>query len=187
MLTGQTWYESMVTSQVDGGAVVAAATPTSLLPAQAKLPLPAGYFNAPGKKLKIVAWGRISSAITSPGTATFDIRLGGTVVFNGGAILLDSVATHTNVGWKLEVDLTCRAVGTAGNLMGQGMWTSEDILGVPATAPKGVLSAMLPWNTAPVVGGNFDTTVTQIVDLFFTNNLGTGSCQCHQFEVITPN
>ena len=185
MLTGETFAESPITSQIDGAAITAASA-TTLLPAAAKLTLPPNYWKI-GRKLKIDAWGRISSVITTPGTARFDVRMGGTVVFDGLAILLDTVAGHTNVGWYLHLDLTCRAIGTAANFFGQGVWTCEDILGVPATAPKGVLSAILPWNSAPAVGANFDSTVSQQVDLFFTQTAATGSVTCHQFELILPD
>jgi len=180
------WYETLVNSQVDGSALVAAAA-ASAIPAAAKFTLPTNYFDTIGKKLRIRATGRISSLITTPGTARFDVRFGATVVFDGLAVLLDTVAGHTNVGWILDIELTCRAIGATGNLMGQGLWTCEDILGVPATAPKGVLSAILPWNSAPAVGNNFDTTATQQIDLFFTQTVATGSMTVHQYEVIAPN
>jgi len=180
------WQETLVNSQVDGSALTAAAA-TSAIPAAAKFTLPTNYFDTIGKKLRIRATGRISSLITTPGTARFDVRFGATVVFDGLAVLLDTVAGHTNVGWILDIELTCRAIGATGNLMGQGLWTCEDILGVPATAPKGVLSAILPWNSAPAVGNNFDTTATQQIDLFFTQTVATGSMTVHQYEVIAPN
>jgi len=180
------WYETLVNSQVDGSALTAAAA-ASAIPAAAKFTLPTNYFDTIGKKLRIRATGRISSLITTPGTARFDVRFGATVVFDGLAVLLDTVAGHTNVGWILDIELTCRAIGATGNLMGQGLWTCEDILGVPATAPKGVLSAILPWNSAPAVGNNFDTTATQQIDLFFTQTVATGSMTVHQYEVIAPN
>jgi len=164
-----------------------AAAAASAIPAAAKFTLPTNYFDTIGKKLRIRATGRISSLITTPGTARFDVRFGATVVFDGLAVLLDTVAGHTNVGWILDIELTCRAIGATGNLMGQGLWTCEDILGVPATAPKGVLSAILPWNSAPAVGNNFDTTATQQIDLFFTQTVATGSMTVHQYEVIAPN
>jgi hypothetical protein len=181
----QGWSETLVSSQVDGAAVTST-TPTSLLPAAAKYTLPTNFF-AIGKQLLIKASGRISSVITTPGTARFDIRFGATVVFDGLAILLDSVAAHTNVGWTLEILLTCRAIGSSANLMGQGTWTCEDILGVPASAPKGVLSAILPWNSAPAVGNNFDSTATQQVDMFFTQTVATGSITLHQYSLISLN
>lgn len=181
----QTWQETLITAQVDGGAITAASA-TSMLPAAAKYTLPANYFQV-GRKLQIKAAGRISSVITTPGTARFDVRFGATVVFDGLAVLLDSVAAHTNVGWILDIELTCRAIGSSANLMGAGLWHCEDILGVPASAPKGVLAALLPWNSAPAVGNNFDSTATQQVDLFFTQTVATGSVTLHQFELIAKN
>jgi len=178
--------ELLITAQVDGTAVTAAAA-TTLLPPAALYTLPANFFSAIGKQLRIEASGRISSVITTPGTARFDVRLGGTVVFDGQAILLDTVAGHTTVGWKLDILLTCRAIGTAANVFGIGTWTCEDILGVPATAPKGVLTAILPWNTTPAVGANFNSTVSQQVDLQFTQTVATGTCTLHQYALMSRN
>ena len=175
------WPTTLITSQIDGTAVTAAAA-TTLLPPAALKTLPPNFFDVIGKQLRIRATGRISSVITTPGTARFDVRLGGTVVFDGLAVLLDSVAAHTNVGWILDITLTCRAIGTSASLFGQGTWTCEDILGVPATAPKGVLTAILPWNSAPAVGATFNSTISQQLDLFFTQTVATGSCTCHQFS-----
>jgi hypothetical protein len=180
------WQETLITAQSDGTAVTAAAA-TTLLPAHAKYTLPANFFQRLGQKLKIRASGRISSVITTPGTAAFSVKFGATTVFDGLAILLDSVAAHTNVGWFLDIELTCRAVGSSANLMGQGVWTSEDILGVPASAPKGVLSAILPWNSAPAVGSNFDSGASQQVDLIFTQTVATGSITLHTYELIACN
>jgi hypothetical protein len=170
----------LASAQVDGPTLTAAAAATCL-PAQAKTIVPASAFDTIGKLLLINATGRISSVITTPGTARFDVRLGGTVVFDSLAILLDTVAGHTTVGWTLEIMMSLRAVGATGNFAGQGIWTCEDILGVPATAPKGVLSAILPWNSAPAVGGNFDTSIAQSLDMFFTQTVATGSLTVHQY------
>lgn len=181
----QTWVETLVTAQGDGTPNTAG-TAASAIPAAAKITLPSNYFYI-GKALRLRATGRISSLITTPGTARFDVRFGANVVFDGLAVLLDSVAAHSNVGWILDVTLTCRAIGASANMFGQGLWTSEDILGVPATAPKGVLSAMLPWNSAPAVGANFDSTVTNTVDLFFTQTVATGSMTLHQYLLESLN
>lgn len=113
----QSWQETLISSQVDGSALSAAAAATALPPA-ALFTLPANFFNYIGKQLLVRASGRISSVITTPGTARFDVRLGGTVVFDSLAILLDTVAAHTNVGWYLEILLTCRGIGSAATLMG---------------------------------------------------------------------
>lgn len=180
------YTEVLATAQVSGTAVTAAAA-TTLLPGQAKKTIPANFFSYIGQTLRIEASGIISSLITTPGTARFDVRLGGTVVFDGLAVLLDSIAAHTNVGWKLVIDLTVRAVGATGNFMGIGTFTCEDILGVPATAPKGVLTAILPWNSAPAVGSNVDMTTGLVADLFFTQTAATGSITLQQYTLSAPN
>ena len=181
----QTWQETLIVAPGDGPALTAAAA-ARCIPATGLVTLPPNFW-AVGRAMRIKASGKITSVITTPGTARFDVRMTASVVFDSLAILLDSVAAHTNVGWLLEIILTCRAIGATGNLFGQGKWTCEDILGVPATPPKGVLSAILPWNSAPAVGGNFDTTISHILDLYFTQTAATGSLTLNQFLVEMLN
>jgi len=180
------YWETLVEGQVDGPTLTAAAR-ASCIPPAAKFTLRPNFFDRIGKKLFIRAQGRISSLITTPGTARYDIVFGAALMFDSLAILLDTVAGHTTVPWWLEIEMTCRAIGATGNLFTQGRWSCEDILGVPATAPKGVLTAMLPWNVAPAVGANFDTTASQTIDMFFTQTVATGQMILHQYTVISPN
>lgn len=185
MILSNTFEQTLVSMRANGTAVTAAAA-TSLLTSAAaggKFTLPANFFKNVGDRLNIRASGRISSVITTPGTARFDVRFGGTVVFDGLAVLLDTVAAHTNVAWWLDIELWLDTIGSSATLFGLGKWTCEDILGVPATAPKGVLTAVLPWNTAPAAGTSFDATASQQVDLFFTQTVATGSCQLHNYEL----
>lgn len=184
-MSQQGFQETLITAQVDGPTLTAAAAATCL-PAQAKKTLPANFFDTIGKQIRIRASGRVSSVITTPGTVRFDVRLGGTVVFDGLAVLLDTTAAHTNEGWQLEIILTLRACGSAANLMGQGTWTSTNVKGV-GTMPLGGLPAILPWASAPAVGSNFDATAAQQLDLFFTQTVATGSLTLHQFTVESLN
>lgn len=179
-MNAQSYCRPLITAPVSGAPVTLAAA-TTLLPTSGKATLPPALWS-PGDQLIIEAAGQISSLITTPGTARFDVRMGGTVVFDSQAILLDTVAGHSNVGWLLRLIMTCRAVGNAGNFIGQGHWMCEDILGTPAGAPKGVLSAILPWNAAPAVGNNVDLTVSNVLDLFFTQTVATGSATLHQYS-----
>lgn len=175
--------EPLVSAQIDGTARTAAAT-ASLLPGAAIKTLPANYFDTIGQQLLIKASGKVSTVITTPGTIRFDVRLGGTAVFDSLAILPDTVAAHTDVGWELEILMTLRAIGASANFMGIGRFTCEDILGVPASAPKGVLSAILPWNSAPAVGGNIDSTTALALDLRFTQTVATGSITLQQYSAF---
>lgn len=187
----QTWQETLVQSVTDGPPLTAAAR-ASCIPTPNRIVLPNNYFYV-GKALRFSLAGRISSVITTPGTARFDICMGSagtTIVFDSLAILLDTVAAHVNVPWVLEVELVCRAVGATTLTTffpSKALWTCEDILGVPATAPKGVLAAILPWNTAPVIGAGMDNTAASALDVFFTQTAATGSLTVHNYRVDALN
>lgn len=187
-MASQVWVDILIggplNPTISDGPTITAAGAASMIPTPNKITLPSQWWTI-GKQMRITATGRISSVITTPGTARFDVRMGAVVVFDSLAILLDSVAGHTTVGWKLDILLTCRSVGagTAATLWGQGTWTCEDILGVPATAPKGVLSAILPWNSTPAAGTGFDNTAANAFDMFFTQTAATGSFTMHQLLV----
>ena len=185
-MTLQTFQETLVSAQGDGSALTGAASATCI-PAYAKITLPASYWQI-GKALRITASGRISCVVTTPGTARFDVRLGAVVAFDSLAIPLNTTA-KTSVGWWLELLLTCRAVGsgTATNLMGQGRWSSEALIGSAAATAGGNGLMMLPYNAAPAVGTGFDGTTAQTLDLFFTQTVATGSMTLHQYIVEALN
>jgi hypothetical protein len=46
----------------------------------------------------------------------------------------------------------------------------------------------VPYNTAPVVGAGFDSTIANALDFRFTQTVATGSMTVHQFliEQLTP-
>ena len=102
------------------------------------------------------------------------------VVFDSLPINLN-IAGKVNIGWWLEVLLTCRTIGPNATLFGQGRWTSEAGVGAPAATAGGNATFLLPYNALPVVGASFDSTVAQLVDLFYTQTLGTGSMTLHQY------
>mgnify|MGYP001559815439 CR=1 FL=1 len=185
-MANQGWRQVLVESAAAGTAITAASE-TSMIPAAQKYTLPANYFYRIGQMMKITACGIISSVITTPGTARFKVKFGATIAFDGLAVLLDSVAAHTNVGWWLDIWLQLTTTGTSAALFGWGRWTCEDILGVPATAPKGCLTAFLPWNSAPAAGATWDSTATQVIDLTFTQTAASGSLQCQSYVVESLN
>lgn len=178
----------IASSYTDGPALTAAAA-ASCLPTYVLTTLPAGIMQI-GRIYRLTASGRISCAVTTPGTARFDLRLGGVVAFDTLAMPLNIVA-KTNVPWFLLAFLTVRAVGsgTSANILGQGIWTSEAAINtaVPSTGP-GPGGFIVPYNTAPVVGTGFNSTAALTLDLFFTQTVATGSMTLHQFmlEQMTP-
>lgn len=184
----QSWQETLITSQIDGGTLTAAAAATAL-PAAAKYTLPANFFSYIGKKLIVKGAGRLSTVATTPGTWRFDLRFGATVVFDTLAGAFNAATNaYVTVGFTFEFVLTCRAIGTAANLMQGGWFSAPNVKGGADVAmPIGGVVAAVPWNTAPAVGTNFDSTVSQVVDLFWTQTVATGSMTLHQFDLISPN
>ncbi len=186
------YYNSLVTMQTAGPNLTASLTATSLLNPQAKITLPAGFFSYIGQKLLVRAQGQLGNIVTTPGTLTIDLRTGGGVLLhNGGAMQLSSTA-HTALPFWLEIDLTLRALGTGtvptANFMGQGRMTSQ-CLSLTAVADSTTTPAtlLLP-NTTPAVSANFDSTATQIIDLFGTFSLNNANAiQVLQYELISPN
>ena len=183
------YRETVYTLAQDGPTLTAAGTNTILSNTTPRYTFPAGYFYRIGQSLKVVATGRISSVITTPGTARFDIRLSNTVIFDGLAVVLDPTIAYANVGWILEVEMTTRSVGQNGmTWWSQGKWTCNDIVGVPAGTPRGALTAILPWNSTPLVSPSIvNSESALILDCLFTQTVATGSLTCHQFKVIAEN
>ena len=180
--------QTIASAYTDGPTLTAAAT-ASCLPTYVVTTLPAGYWQI-GRIWRITAAGRISCVITTPGTFRLDLRMASVTVFDTLAVPLNIVA-KTNVPWWMEILITCRSVGsgTSATLFGQGYWLSEAALNVavPGTGP-GPGGNTLPYNTAPVVGTGFDSTVPNAIDFRFTQTVATGSFNIHSFliEQLTP-
>lgn len=182
---GYDGYQQLrLNTKADGTALTASTTATSILPAEGKLIIPAFTYGWAGKLLKVRAFGRCSNIVTTPGTLTLDIRFGGTIVANSGALALNIVA-KTNVTWRLEWDLFTRGpIGTVAQLFHCGEWKSESSIG--AGAGGGGVS-LLP-GTTPALGTAFDATAQQQIDMFATWSLNNAnSIQCNYFEIVDCN
>jgi hypothetical protein len=177
----QTWQETLINSQTDGPALTNSVTATSLLNVQEKLVLPANFFQI-GRVLRIGVRGRISTVVTTPGTLTFTMRFGATLIASGPAFFLCTTA-KTNVPWVLDWVLICRAIGSASNLMHEGTWQSEAAQSGAGTALVAG-TQMIP-SGAPAVGANFDSSVAQTLDFFAQWSVANAanSIQTHIYKV----
>lgn len=184
----QTYPQTLVSGVVDGPTLTAAAA-ASFIPTPSRIILPNNYFYI-GKTIHLTLTGRISCAVTTPGTARLDFRTGpsGTIVaFDTGPMNLN-VNAKTNVPWWFELVLTCRSVGTGTGttLMGVGKFTSEATIGSPIPTVGGVgalLSSAASVSGPPAVGTGFDSTAANAIDMFFTQTVATGSFTLHQYIV----
>jgi hypothetical protein len=180
--------ETIVMSATDGPTLTAAAR-ASCIPTANRIVLPNNFFYI-GRAIKIVMNGRISCAVTTPGTARFDICMGSagtTVVFDTLALNLNIVA-KTTVPWALEVLLVCRAVGTGTSttFFPRGQFTSEAVIGSPLPAAGGNGALLVPV-AAPAVGAGMDNTAASALDVFFTQTVATGSMTVHNYQVDVLN
>jgi hypothetical protein len=105
-------------------AVTLSTTFLSLYPLSNFPLLPSGYFSFVGKKMKIRLFGQMTTAAT-PGNGQFgiywnaDTAAGTTQLATSAAFAL--VANATNLSWRVEVDIVCRAIGSSGALLATGM------------------------------------------------------------------
>lgn len=177
-------FVPLLIGTTDGPTLTAAAA-ASCIPVANRLILPNNYWTV-GKQWRIKMQGRISCAVTTPGTARFDLRTGpsGTILaFDSGALNLNIVA-KTTVPFELDIDLTCRAVGTstATTLFGIGRFVSEAVVGAPLPSAGGNGALTCPVGT-PAVGAGFDNTAANAVDMFFTQTVATGSMTVHNYMI----
>lgn len=181
--------QTIIMGATDGPTLIAAAR-ASCIPTAERKALPNGFFFI-GRAIKFLLNGRISSVITTPGTARYDICMGAagtTIVYDTGAFNLNATAARTTVPWFLECLLVCRSVGagTLTTFMPRGRWTSEDLVGSAVPASGGNGSLLLP-TTAPAVGAGMDNTAASILDVFFTQTVATGSMTVHNYQVDVLN
>jgi hypothetical protein len=179
------YWETLATISADGTTLTAAARASALQGAGGKQ----GLYTLAANKLRvgdvlsIEASGRVSCAVTTPGTFRLDLSfgVGGTAAFDTQAMPLNIVA-QTTVPWYLNAQGIVRAIGNAGNIFWQGVAHSTAFLNTAAVATgpwTGVIT--IPYNVAPVIGANVDMTIAQILDFNFTQTVATGSFTLHNY------
>lgn len=130
--------------------------------------------------MTVEAAGVLTTAST-PGTGTWDIRLGSVTVATSGAVPL--TASMVTWKWYLYMDLLMRVegAGTVSQFWPQG-WIA---FGASATSDT---VKQLAYNTnPPVLGTGFDCTVDQVFDINWTPSLSTATFVCHMATAVLWN
>lgn len=170
----------LASASSDGAALTASTTATSIMPASALATIPAGALQI-GSLINIKLRGRMSNIVTTPGTLTLDIRIGGVVVSSFGAMALNTAA-NTNASFDFEALAVIRSIGagTAATAICTAEFTCRTLVGSPLVAAGGPGGIVLP-DTAPAVGTGFNSTTALTVDVFGTWSLSNAnSIQVHQ-------
>ena len=166
-------------------AVTLAATNKALYPASNFPVLGGQYFARPGKKLHIVAYGRMTTGAT-PGNLTLGVLYGtgadanGVVLQSSAAVAL--IASQTNIMWCIDVMVHCRSIGSAGTLFAVGQFTCN-----PAIIASTAQPVMIPASAA-AVSGACDLTAANIISLQALRSGSTAeTMQVHDLKVVAVN
>lgn len=180
-MSSYNFYQTLLASGSSGSALTAAAA-ASALPPVALFNWPSNYLKV-DDKIVIRAQGIISNAVTTPGTGRFDVRMGSTVIADSGAFNLNVVA-KANVPYWLEIDLLCltKGAGTGTTFEAAFRVTSEAIVGSPLASAGGAGTLVLPAG-GPAAGTGIDCTISNKVDVFWTQTVATGSQTMKMFEI----
>jgi hypothetical protein len=174
-------FYPLIAQQSDGTALTTSTAETSIISPNQKITVGSQWFSVIGDCMIVEAAGRITT-VTTPGTLTLKLKMGSVTICDSGALVLSTTA-KTNVSWYARWLLTARAVGTAGNLMGQGIMISEAL---GATTVAGEAKCMCLPVSSPAVGSNVDFTASQNIDLTATWSINNAdSIQTHQFVPFT--
>lgn len=134
-------------------------TETSIIPTGVGTKtIPANFF-APGKSVRIRGGG-IFGTLASPGTLTFKLKLGSTVIASS---VLTPPVSGVNNALAIELLLVCRAAGGSGGILPDGRMILANYVG--ATGSGSRVSADMNNLSAPVT---VDTTASQVLDLTAT-------------------
>jgi hypothetical protein len=186
----QGFWQTLSTLQVAGTALTAAARASMTQgtgATQSRYTLPGNALKYLGDQLRVYATGIISCAVTTPGTARFDVAIATAAVMDTQAMPLNIVA-QTNTPWILDLTGTVTTTGTAGVLTWTGLFTSSANINsaLPATGP-GPGGQVVPYSGTATGGSTasaaINFTISNLLDLYFTQTVATGSCQLLQMNM----
>lgn len=169
----------------DIAAVTMTTTAKAIYPAAAFPVLGGGYFNRPGKAIKIEMWCKVVVAGT-PGNFSFNVHWGTGADANGTLICTAGtpVALNASVTKCLYAEFTvrCLTTGTAGTLQATG-WCVADGLLITA----GSLNPILIPTAGAAASASLDLTASNIVSVQALQSGTAGTIQCQSLVVTALN
>jgi hypothetical protein len=169
----------------DIAAVTLATTLKALYPVGAFPALGGQYFARPGKKIKIRAFGRITTVLT-PGNLVLALLYGNGTDANGVTICSSAAvalsASQTNLSWEAVFEVHCRTTGPTGTLFGTGRALFNNAV------LANTLQPLLIPASAPAASASCDLTASNIISLQASRSGSTAeTMQIHDLEVVAMN
>lgn len=159
-MSKNTWAQVLSRSRKSGTALSNTLTATSIIPAAERFNCPSNVWEV-GDLFHLKIAGKISTASSSPGNLSLDLRVGSVIV---AAFTTPTLQTsQSNVGWIAEFDVVCQSVdaGTGTTLMAAMEFRSAAVSGI--------------YIPTPVVGTGFDNTISGYFDNFGTWSVASAS------------
>jgi hypothetical protein len=168
----------------DAGQVTLAVTNKAVIPV-ANIPvLGSNYFGYIGKAMRITLFGRITTAAT-PGNGQWNVYWGngadanGTIIGSSAAVAL--TASQSNLSWRMECIIRCRAIGATGSLFVTGEWRAN-VGAVAASLQPMLIPASVP------AAVTVDTTVANVISPQFLRSGSTAeTLQVHDVSYEALN
>lgn len=188
-MSRQVWKDLISNEFVSSGSLFASfTTAKTILPVGALIPFSANYFTL-GKKLKIEVSGAISNIVTTPGTFTPSVRLGGNDVASPGAIQM-TTTSNVLIPFSWNIWLEVQVAGATAQFWHhwQMMSINMNLTGAGAAnhaAGTGYGQGANP----PALGTAFDATAALNLDFFFAFSISqpTNGIQIRQYRVFSEN
>lgn len=190
-MSDQGWMECLSSAQVAGPTLASFTTAASMLPTHSVHTIPADFWSL-GKSLWVRASGSLSNVVTAQPTFTFDLRFGSTVQWSSGALLCATTA-HTTVPFWIDLQLTCRSIGsgTAATTITQAVVASRAFVdtGAGADVTTGGHPFLLAPEGTPAAGGGFNSNASQAVDMFVACSASNAAnaITLQQYQLLSVN
>lgn len=169
------YVECVATARVSGALFATYTTAKSVIDPTGLWTMPANYLYV-GRKIRVRVAGAISNIVTTPGTMNFQLKIGSVAAFDSGAIQLNATA-HTTLPFFLDLSLVCQVVGSATTAKLLGVGTAEGIMFTRTAGQtddaQGMQTILVP-QTNPVQGTGFDSTISNIIDLWAGFSISAG-------------
>lgn len=131
---GSAAFRRLLNAEVADGTTITAAAETSLY--SSTVPVP-GNSLTPGRTVRFEYFGILSTAVAAPGTLTFKVKLGSTVIATVTTPTL--VTSLSSNGFSLTGYLVCRTAGAGGTFEGNAVFSVvSETTGLPVITDRGL-------------------------------------------------
>lgn len=168
-MSEQGWVGAESVAPINGTLFNTFTTAQSITPAGWAYPINPGFWRV-GKAIRITLLGGISTVVTTPGTITWSLQIGGVAALSSGAFNT-TITSNVLVPFRTICEATCISVGASTSCTLWGNWTMESLaINIAASAANAGINTLLGPNP-PAVGTGFASTASTTIDVFLAQSI----------------